>query len=497
MAIERNAPDDDAMSSVDRPQSGTRSGALWAVLTTLVTGGATFLVVSLFNLPPESAVTLSILVGGIALLIRFLVDFDRRLATVERLEKDGQADMRRLVGDAFSEINEATALFGQIEASALPTDLVTELVRNSTAISPHSPPIVHQFVQAQLRETAALLRELSEGGTVTYDGEDRDWLLGLTREATASIDGISLASVDHELWTSEFGRRYLDAQRHAVRAGRRVRRIFLLDQPRTKLEPELRAIYEEQRRMGIEVRVLDRSAVPLPLRVHVRDLIIFDCAVGYETAAAASGPGPLQVAETRLVLTAGRVGEMSQLFRELWEVAEDLIPEREVTVDAYLDIDDEATSKDVLDVVNDLAVWLGYRRPTEVERRRGSTFWRAKTTVSGDLLPHQMRDRAARLGRVAESAGGNGSGAGLLSDSHEAQILADLIRALDRTAHACIRVDRLLVLKYTGAAGPVIVSFTLSQGQLDILEQHPEMQTNPQTVLAELGREMGQGHAAG
>lgn len=305
-------------------QSSDQSSVTRKALLTVATGGLTFFITNALNQPQAVQITLSILIGGIALIVRFLVDFEKRLAAVEQLEKDGMADMKRLVGDAFSEINEATELFGLIEASALQTDLVTQLVRNSTQISPTSPPIVYHFVQAKIKETSDFLKQLAEGGTVTYYGEDRDWLLGLTRNATISIDAISLTAVDHGLWQSEIGQRYLDAQRRVAGAGKRVRRIFVLDSPTMADDPTIRQACEEQRRMKIDVRLLDRAAVPPPLQVQVRDLIVFDDTLAYETNPTTADPQHAQIAETRLVLTDSRVKECAQLFRELWEVSRDL-----------------------------------------------------------------------------------------------------------------------------------------------------------------------------
>jgi hypothetical protein len=290
-------------------------------LLTVGLGGLTFLITNALRLPTEAQIILSILIGGIALILRFLVDFENRLAAVEQLEKDGMTEMRALVGHAFTEISEATALFGLIEASALQTDLVTQLVRNSTQISPTSPPIVYHFVQAKIRETSDFLKQLAEGGTVTYYGEDRDWLLGLTRNATVSIDAISLAAVDHGLWHSEIGQRYLDAQRRAAGSGKRVRRIFVLDSPAMADDPAIQQACAEQLSMRIDVRMLDRAAVPPPLQVQVRDLIIFDDTLAYETNPTTADPRHAQIAETRLVLTDSRVKECAQLFRELWDAA--------------------------------------------------------------------------------------------------------------------------------------------------------------------------------
>jgi hypothetical protein len=146
-------------------------------------------------------------------------------------------------------------------------------------------------------------------------------LLGLTRNATSSIDAISLAAVDHGLWHSEIGQRYLDAQRRAAGHGKRVRRIFVLDSPAMADDPAIRQACEEQRRMSIDVRLLDRDAVPPPLQVQVRDLIVFDDILAYETNPTTSDPLLSQIAETRLVLTDSRVKECAQLFRELWDVS--------------------------------------------------------------------------------------------------------------------------------------------------------------------------------
>ena len=305
-------------------QGTEQSSVTRKALLTVATGGLTFLITNTLNQPTDVQITLSILIGGMALIVRFLVDFEKRLAAVEKLETDGMAEMKKMVGDAFSEISEATELFGLIEASALQTDLVTQLVRNSTQISPTSPPIVYHFVQAKIKETSDFLKQLAEGGTVTYYGEDRDWLLGLTRNATTSIDAISLTAVDHGLWHSEIGQRYLDAQRRAAGNGKRVRRIFVLDSPAMADDPAIRQACEEQRRMSIDVRLLDRDDVPPPLQVQVRDLIVFDGILAYETNPTTADPQHAQIAETRLVLTDSRVKECAQLFRELWEVSRSL-----------------------------------------------------------------------------------------------------------------------------------------------------------------------------
>ncbi|WP_067500862.1 DUF6879 family protein [Actinoplanes sp. TFC3] len=289
------------------------------VLVTVVTGGATFVITNALKQTPATSITLSVLIGGIALLIRFLSDFEKRLSSLERIEGESIVEMRRLIDETFPQISAATDLYRKIGDSALEPAVITELVLNSTRVSRESPGIVREFVQTKIKETSRLLKQIVEGGTITYYGEDREWLLGLTQTATEGIDAISIAAVDHNLWQSEIGQRYLDAQRRAAAAGRQVRRIFVLDSHGIAEDPELLKVCAEQRRMEIQVRLLARPDVPPHLKVQVRDLILFDDILAYETTPTPdSDPRNAQVSETRLVLTPDRVDECTRLFSDLW-----------------------------------------------------------------------------------------------------------------------------------------------------------------------------------
>ncbi|MGA5301395.1 hypothetical protein ACPCHT_15800 [Nucisporomicrobium flavum] len=290
------------------------------IFYTAASGVLTFLITNALEQPVATSVTLSILIGGIFLMVRFLVDFERRLAVVEALSRAGQKRMENLVSEAFAKIDDATELFRLIEASKLPEGLVEGLVRHSTKITPHSPSIVYQFVQAELQDMSECLKQLSEGGTVTYYGEDRDWLLGLTTYATTSIDAISLASVDRGLWYSEIGQRYMEAQRQAVEREVAVRRIFILEPDD---DADIGWACDEQRKVGIHVRVLERSRIPAALKVQVLDFIIFDEVVSYETtpAAAVTDTDRPAVAETQLVLREHRVRDRVRVFEALWGAA--------------------------------------------------------------------------------------------------------------------------------------------------------------------------------
>ncbi|MGH3995290.1 MAG: hypothetical protein ACRDSN_22845, partial [Pseudonocardiaceae bacterium] len=175
------------------------------------------------------------------------------------------------------------------------------------------------------------MKGLSERGEITYDGEDRDWLLELTRNAQRSIEATSFMAVDASgtgfedgaLWTSDLGKRYLEAQQKALDRDVSIRRIFVLDDPDGAHDPELLRMCEIQQKLGIQVRILDPQTLPDLYHNWMFDFILFDSVVSYESTPAAwakKGTKPT-IVSTRLVLSPHRVAERAGGFRELWDAA--------------------------------------------------------------------------------------------------------------------------------------------------------------------------------
>ena len=252
-------------------------------------------------------ITLSLLLGGVVFLVQFMVTVEQQMNDVERAElmhsteveklvdrrlsemrqeiTQGFAEIDKVVQSGFTKINEATELFGLVEASALRTDAVTQLVRHSTQIDPSMPPLVFRFAQDEIGRMSEFLKELSEGGDVSYEGEDRDWMLSLTRNCQSTIDATSLttvdAGVDGGLWTSDLGQRYMEIQRSAITRGVRIRRVFIMDGPSAG-DSGFVQVCQMQRDMGIEVRILDSTAIPEVRRSSLFDFILFDDSISYE-----------------------------------------------------------------------------------------------------------------------------------------------------------------------------------------------------------------------
>jgi len=325
-----------------RASSAARN-ILRKVLITTFTGGLAYLITNAAQDEQIWSITLSAFIGSVVLVIQFLIDFESRLAAVEEAHNRHASTMERLVNEGFSKINEATELFGLVEASALRTDVVIQLVRHSVKIKPSSPPLVYDFAQAEITRMAEFLKDLSGGTEVIYDGEDRDWLLALARNARSTIDATSFSTsgsgrglgrdakaggravVDEGLWNSDLGQRYLEAQRDAVDRNVVIRRLFILDNPGLSTDPEVLRACLAQKEIGVQVRILDPSAIPAKRRSQLLDFVIFDNVVSYElTSAPRIGRDTSTViANTRLVLTPHRVAERAQGFKDLWASAQE------------------------------------------------------------------------------------------------------------------------------------------------------------------------------
>ncbi|BEL09080.1 hypothetical protein Q0Z83_072710 [Actinoplanes sichuanensis] len=292
------------------------------VVIALVTGGVAFVLTNLADKDPLLSITLSVLVGGSALVVQFLVSFEGRLREVQLSQEEQSRQIKACVDERFRAISEATELFHLIEECAVETESLARLVRHSTKITTHLPELVHRLAQRELDRMSEFLKGLGDGVETIYEGEDRDWLLSLTHSAEKSIDATSLTTVDGGgLWNTDLGQRYLDAQRYAVQRGVRIRRIFIEDQPGPGSESALEKICRRHADIGVEVRVLHGATAAELRRTSLFDFILFDDVISYELMARPGNIPPI-VVNTRLLLRTNSVTDHSERFRELWEAAQ-------------------------------------------------------------------------------------------------------------------------------------------------------------------------------
>jgi hypothetical protein len=189
---------------------------------------------------------------------------------------------------------------------------VSRLLRYAGEIADHEPQVIRDLARWELERLTLLLKQLGADGEAIYEGEDTEWLLGLTAVAQRSIDAVEASR--HGGRDLEY--RYLQAQRAGIAGGRlRVRRVYVVDGPAEALG--LATVLDEQRAAGVEVRLLDESAASDELRALVFDFVLFDESVSYEITPALR-PGAVR---THLGMTVPRVRDRVSRFARLWEAA--------------------------------------------------------------------------------------------------------------------------------------------------------------------------------
>jgi len=317
-----------------RKEARVRRGTIRKGLTTLSVSGAVYLITSLYVGDEIMwSVMLSVFIGGVLLVVQFLAEFENRLQTVENGQRHYFATVEDQIKYGSAGINDTSELFGRIEDSAIRADL-KRLIRNSANLDHSAHTLIHLFASSEIARLSELMKGLSERGEITYDGEGRDSLLGLTRNAQATIDAVSFMAIDAGgqglegggLWKSDFGQRYLEAQQKALERKVMIRRIFVLDDTGGAHDPERLRMCEIQRDLGILVRILDPPTLPCLRQNWMYDFIVFDSAISFESTPAVwaiKGTKPA-IARARLVLGPQRVADRLGDFAELWAAAREL-----------------------------------------------------------------------------------------------------------------------------------------------------------------------------
>lgn len=287
----------------------------------LLLGLITIVSANISGVSSRSALELGGLVTGVLVLAIFFVDFEIRFLMLEQRITAG-----------FQRIDQSAELTELIERSALDTELLIDFLQTAGQADTDVSPMLLRLARRELQNVTWFVRQLRVGREIAYDGEDREWLLGLTEEAERSIDAISLSTVDAGmlgfdggLWTSDLGTRYLELQREAIARKVSIRRIFVFEHEDLARDEAFQKITEMQREIGIEVRMLDHKIIPDWLRSMIFDYIIFDGAVSYEmtpaTTFTAGGTRPA-IVRTLLAPMPDRVRDLENRFQVLWEAAD-------------------------------------------------------------------------------------------------------------------------------------------------------------------------------
>lgn len=288
-------------------------------LTTLVAAGAG-------GMPGRGSLALAAVVTFGSALVLFIVDTEMRISAVHERMAEGLAKISR-----------SAELLPATDRSILDSALLTDLLHTASQSDERVNPLLQRLARRELERVASFVRQLPAGSEITYEGEDRDWLLGLTREAERSIDAISLSTVDAGvrgldggLWTSDLGIRYLELQREAIARKVCIRRVFVFENAEMARDEAFQRITQVQRDIGVEVRMLDHVFIPDWMQSIIFDFIVFDGTVSYETTPASAyavGQTRPGILRTLLAPVPARIRELEEQFEQLWDAAD---PERKI-----------------------------------------------------------------------------------------------------------------------------------------------------------------------
>ena len=304
------------------PSPGSAGGVrippvLLKTLVTVVVATIAYVITNLINQSQDELwqLAVSIVIGGAALIVQYMIDFERRLASVERALVTHHRDMKDLVSEKFIQVGEVTEIFGKLDRAGLDTENVKLLLQSATEVQSQGPDIVKAFARAELARLASIMVNLT-GWTTEWSGENDDWLLGLTECATSDIDAISSA-VDLTFWKAEpaRARRYLDAQSDAIGRGVTVRRVFVVENA-ADVNSGLEEICRSQQRRRIQTRVVVTSELPNDLKGGpINDCVLFDGELCYELTADRTQGNPTTTLNARVP----RLSERIKRFNELWD----------------------------------------------------------------------------------------------------------------------------------------------------------------------------------
>ncbi|SMC51593.1 DUF6879 family protein [Kibdelosporangium aridum] len=308
-------------------KNDVRTSVLRKITVTSVIGGITFPLTNFLFDSLTAQLIGAVSVGAVTLVVQFLMDFERRLGSVEDSQSEQTEDIRRALDEGFAKVSAATQLCAQLEAAGMRTEALGRLVAQAAEMEHVSSNLQRGFIDTEMDRVTYVLHAFGEK-EATYNGEDREWLLGLTRNVTKSIDAISTSTADagrtefeNGFWGSNLGRYYLAAQQDAVCKGIRVRRIFVVHSAESIDDHGLLSVCRTQASLGIEVRVLDITNVPSTPTSNsiLHDFILFDDELSYDVVTA-EGSAP-SILCTRLVLREEEIKKRRDRFRHFWDWA--------------------------------------------------------------------------------------------------------------------------------------------------------------------------------
>ncbi|MFH9547689.1 DUF6879 family protein [Streptomyces sp. NPDC017435] len=299
------------------PAGGTRiAPLLLKTLITVVVSMVAYGIADLLDLSQDvlEKIGMSIGIGGLTLIVQHMVDFERRLASMET----GQRTRTRELYDNLHQLSEAAGLLSELDQAGMSASDAKRLINSASLVGQQGPEIVKAFARAEIQSLASVITDLT-GMAAHWRRDNNEPLIRLTECAQRTIDATS-STFGLAFWDTDLAGHYLDAQIEAMRArGVSIRRLFMINLAEES-DPDFMARFmelcQEQRDLGIRVRFVVLSP-QRRIRAAARDIVIFDDTLYLEFEP------DLQQSnlQTRLDADAPRVDEQVGHFNDLWQAA--------------------------------------------------------------------------------------------------------------------------------------------------------------------------------
>lgn len=313
------------------------------IVVSLASGGLAFLLGEFLSQSHTESILTSTFFGGVVLVAQFLIGME---GDMTRLQETVTRSLQRVsdeVAENYHRVSRANGLHRTILASPLSEQLM-KAAEKVGGVTAHPGGLEFLILELELKRLARLGEELQRG-RASDDIEDQRWILKLAEKSTSSIKAISTLSVDGKggsfsggFWESRLGVLFWLAQKDVCFHGVTVRRIFILEDDMlnpsnksrgTPKDSGLRTIYDDQRKDGFDVRIINRSSIPKRLNSTFEDYIIFDdkfvyqCEIDGNTAS--NPPGRIRTevdcdSKDGGKLLADRRSDFDAIWAEAWEL---------------------------------------------------------------------------------------------------------------------------------------------------------------------------------
>jgi hypothetical protein len=298
------------------PSALTIPPVVLRVIASLVVGGLTLLVTSATGQSRESTLILSVFIAGVVLVVQYLTLFERKLDRSEERLTQHEA----VVDGMLNKVTRAARLFTRIEDSPIDPTNIERLVDNLRTLKADAPDLISGLAVSEFERLTKFIENLGSG-EAKYKGEDREWLLTLTRTVKTEILATSSPEVDGNFWDTEFAAEYSDAQTEAVARDVKIRRVFMVS-GRQISDLALADLRRQQAQLNFEVRFVDTDKLTKNQLTRIDNFVVFDRQLYYHLQPPLKSDSGSTVVQTRLSRWADDVDAAVTRFEQWWALGE-------------------------------------------------------------------------------------------------------------------------------------------------------------------------------